>query len=221
MIRKRYFTKSMFKKALECPTKLYYIKKPNEYADENKANDFLKALARGGFQVGELARLQYPTGHLIETLDHEEAVKLTDLLLEEKNVIIFEAAFKFENFFVRVDIFRKNGNLCDLLEVKSKSADPYTFRDDLWKKSPLKKDIYELKGIWCDYIYDIAFQTFVCKKAKPRLTITPYLVCTDKTKKASVDGLNQKFLIRNVHGRERVETRGDVSVAPCFRKDVV
>ncbi len=211
MNSKKYFTKSVFKKALECPTKLYYIKKPTEYADENKANDFLKALARGGFQVGELARCQYKAGHLIDTLDHEEAVKQTDFLLKEKNVVIFEAAFKFDNLFIRVDIFRKNGNLCDLLEVKSKSADPSTFKDELWAKGSLKKGIYDLKGDWYDYVYDVAFQAFVCKKAKPELSITPYLVCADKSKKATVEGLNQKFLIRNIEGREKVEIRGDVS----------
>ena len=50
----RYLTKSRFKLALECPTKLYYTGKP-EYANTNNENEFLAMLADGGFQVGELA----------------------------------------------------------------------------------------------------------------------------------------------------------------------
>ena len=34
---------------------------------------FLQALADGGYQVGELAKLYFPNGHDIMTLDYEEA----------------------------------------------------------------------------------------------------------------------------------------------------
>ena len=51
----RTLSKSRFKEALECLTKLYYTGKKNEYADTQLDNPFLEALAKGGFQVGELA----------------------------------------------------------------------------------------------------------------------------------------------------------------------
>ncbi len=47
-------TKSKFKLALECPTKLYYVDKP-EYANQQTEDSFLKALAEGGYQVDALA----------------------------------------------------------------------------------------------------------------------------------------------------------------------
>jgi hypothetical protein len=51
----RYLTKSKFKLALECTAKLYY--QSNKAYKKNKLdNDFLKTLAKGGFQVGELAK---------------------------------------------------------------------------------------------------------------------------------------------------------------------
>lgn len=62
----RYLTKSRFKLGLECPNKLYYTNKDNEYANIKADNPFLKALASGGFQVEEMARLHYPNGVLIE-----------------------------------------------------------------------------------------------------------------------------------------------------------
>lgn len=59
MLNKRYLTKSRFKLALECPTKLYYTGK-DEYANTKHDNEFLAMLADGGFQVGELSKLRYP-----------------------------------------------------------------------------------------------------------------------------------------------------------------
>ena len=57
----RYLTKSRFKLAVECPTKLFYTGKP-EYANTNNEDAFLAMLADGGFQVGELAKFMYPEG---------------------------------------------------------------------------------------------------------------------------------------------------------------
>ncbi|WP_298923798.1 hypothetical protein [uncultured Ramlibacter sp.] len=54
-VHPRYLIKSRFKLALECPTKLFYIGKPGLYLDTKQQDDFLQALAEGGFQVGELA----------------------------------------------------------------------------------------------------------------------------------------------------------------------
>ncbi len=50
-----YFTKSRFRLALECPTKVYYGANKTKYANQNLDDPFLMALAEGGYQVGELA----------------------------------------------------------------------------------------------------------------------------------------------------------------------
>jgi hypothetical protein len=55
MSKKRLLTKSRFKLALECPTKLFYTGK-KEYPDKKIEDPFLEALAKGGFQVGENKR---------------------------------------------------------------------------------------------------------------------------------------------------------------------
>jgi hypothetical protein len=49
-------TKSRFKLGLECPNKLFYTSK-KEYAIQKNEDTFLQALAQGGFQVEELARI--------------------------------------------------------------------------------------------------------------------------------------------------------------------
>ncbi len=91
----RLFTKSRFKLALECPNKLYYNRK-EEYANQQLDDPFLEALAKGGFQVEELARMEYPDGIPIENNDwnYDLLVEQTNELLQGKNVVIFEAAIQ-------------------------------------------------------------------------------------------------------------------------------
>ena len=60
----KYLSKSDFKVAQTCATKLYY--KKNKYQNLNEDNDYLSLLADGGFMIGKLAQLLYPNGYEIE-----------------------------------------------------------------------------------------------------------------------------------------------------------
>jgi hypothetical protein len=195
----RYLTKSRFKLAVECPTKLYYTGKPKAYADTNQDDDFLIALAEGGFQVGELAKLMHPGGQEVASTHHEEALDRTRRLLAQDDVTLFEAAIGHSNLFARVDILRKDGDQVDLIEVKAKSFDstnPSAFRQ---KSGGIKKDMLP-------YLQDVAFQRHVMSLAFPHLKIRCFLMLADKSKTCTVDGLNQKFRIsRTVDGRARVQ----------------
>lgn len=184
----RYLTKSIFKTALECPTKLSYLKKP-EFPNTKQDNLFLKALAEGGFQVGELAKVYYPGGVQVETLNSDDAVTQTEELLTRSEVIIFEGAFRFKNCLIRADIVIKTGNCIDLIEVKAKSIngdDPSEF----WTK---KKDA--LISDWKPYLLDVTFQKWVVAQGHPDYVVTPFLMLVDKERLATVDGLNQRFFI--------------------------
>ncbi|MEH3112556.1 DUF2779 domain-containing protein [Pedobacter terrae] len=201
--KERYLTKSRFKLALECPAKLYYTGKPGYY--NSKIDDrFLKALAGGGFQVGELAKCYFPGGHDIQSLDYETALAETNALLAEENVIIYEAAFRYENLFIRADIVVKKGNQLDLYEVKAKSI-----KDG---QSGLTGTKGGIEAKWKPYVYDIAFQKYVVKKAFPDYVVNAYLILADKSAIASVDALNQKFeLVKGENDRNEVHVIGDVS----------
>lgn len=194
----RYLTKSRFKMALECPTKLFYTKKPKVYADNSLDDPFLKALADGGFQAGELAKCYFPNGIEIEGLDYEKTWLETQEHLKKENVVLYEAAIMFKNLFVRVDILKKTGKKIELIEVKSKSFNAKTFLDDIWQK----KNVNKLNTGWKPYIFDIAFQSYVTKLAFSQFEIKSFLMCSDKDKVATVDGLNQKFLIQRIGERE-------------------
>ena len=118
-------TKSRYKLGLECPNKLYFITK-KEYSDIKVSDSFLEALAEGGFQVEELARMHFPNGYLLEgnDWDYELLWEQTQELLKRDNVIIYEAAFLVDGLFIRSDILVKQGNSIELVEVKSKSFIP-------------------------------------------------------------------------------------------------
>jgi hypothetical protein len=93
----KFLTKSKFTHCLECPTKLYYKNHEDEYATSQDDNDFLQALAEGGIQVGELAKLYYPGGFEIPySRDKTVALDQTDEMLQQDEVIIYEAAIRHE-----------------------------------------------------------------------------------------------------------------------------
>ena len=192
-MKQKLFTKSAFKIALECPRRLYYAYDSNLYANQDLTDDFLKSLADGGFQVGELAKVYYGVkGDAdIDVLGYDEAVEKTKELFKNDTINIAEAAFRYGNLFVRADIIEKKGNDITLIEVKAKS---WQSGDDFIKNKTIPTGIRP-------YIYDVAFQKYVVMKALKELypdqefTVKARLMMADKSKVASVDGLNQMFRI--------------------------
>ena len=119
-------------------------------------------------------------------MEYKESLEETNKLLQQENVIIYEPAIQFENFFIRVDVLVKTGNKVDLIEVKAKS---FKSREELYSKKGF------IDTHWRPYLYDIAFQNWVTQQAFPEWGITPYLMLADQNKRTSVDGLNQLFMI--------------------------
>jgi hypothetical protein len=187
-------TKSRFKLGLECPNKLYYTRK-KEYANKKQEDPFLQALAQGGFQVEELARMHYPNGILIDGNDgdYELLWQETQELLKQENVIIYEPAFLIDGLFIRVDVLVKKGNKIELVEVKSKSFTPNDENLFIGKKGGMVSS-------WKPYLFDIAFQKYVMQLCFPTWDIQSYLMMADKSKKTSINGLNQLFRIRKKEG---------------------
>jgi len=187
-VKSRYLTKSRFKLAVECPTKLFYTNKKN-YRDLKQEDSFLQALADGGFQVGEFAKYLFPTGILIESKDSAEAEANTlDYLAKNEEVTLFEPAIRFNDLFIRVDILIKRQNSFELIEVKAKS---YDSADPQIEGSRT----LILSGM-LPYIQDVAFQKFVLTERFPGKAITSYLMMPDKAVNATLDGLNQLFKVK-------------------------
>jgi len=212
MSKPRYLTKSRYKLAKECPTKLFYTGK-KEYANSKLDDAFLAALADGGYQVGELAKCYYPGGHDITTLDYEEAEKQTNDLLQSDDVIIFEPAIRFKNLFIRVDVLVKRANKISLIEVKAKSFSPS-------EENPFLNKNGSMKSNWKPYLYDIAFQKYVLANALPDIDVSAYLMMANKDVPCPVNGLNQKFqIVKDETNRKGIQVSN--SLGPEDLKDKI
>lgn len=198
--KKLLLTKSRFKVGAECPTKLFYLDAP-QYGNKNADDQFLKALAEGGFQVGELAKFYHPGGVEVFERDYENSVAVTAKHLQATDVTIFEAAVRFGDLFVRVDVLRRSGDTLELIEVKAKSYDSR-------ERNPFFTKKMQLVSKWESYLLDVAFQTYVVRQAFPAFKVTSFLMLADKSAISTVDGINQRFLIcRDSSGRSSIKVR--------------
>jgi hypothetical protein len=186
----RYLTKSRFKLAVECPTKLFYAGpgKASIYRNLLSEDSFMQALAEGGFQVGKMATMRYPQGIEVTERSNVQALARTqDLLSSHTDIVLFEPAIAHAGLLVRVDILVKQGNALQLIEVKAKSynsAEP----EILGARGGITSDMLP-------YIQDLAFQKYVVSQAIPQASIQCFLMMPDKAVTATVNGLNQCFKI--------------------------
>lgn len=194
MSDKKLFTKSAFKEAIRCYTGMYYYGNKS-FANQNNEDDFLQALADGGKQAGELARLYYGinSSTFVDTLITKDALDWTIRLLKKDAVNIAEAAFKWNKCFIRADIIEKKGNEINLIEVKAKS-----WEEDL----PFQKGgetVSEMR----EYLYDLAFQKYVIQNALNEMcpdahyNVRAYLMLANKSSVAE-GPVNQFFRVVKV-----------------------
>lgn len=143
-------------------------------------------LADGGYMVGYLAQLLYPTGIEVSgSLD--EVIEVTQKHLTVDNIILFEPAIRSGNMIVRIDILIKQGRELKIIEVKSKSFNS----EELQARRFTGKTYFDSK--WNEYLYDIAYQKMVAKLAYPEYKITCEMLMPDKALVAEIDGLVGMF----------------------------
>lgn len=190
----RYLTKSRFTTAVTCPTKLRYLD-DDTYPSTKSDDEFLKALAEGGHQVGALAKCLFPEGFEVDAVGHDAQVAQTDALLAGGDVTLFEAAIRVGRLFIRADVLRKRDDLIELFEVKAKSFDSREGNSQIvGKKGGLLSDFKP-------YLFDVAFQRHVLRLKFPTAVIRSFLILPDKAAVSPVDGLAQRLVIRHIDRR--------------------
>lgn len=199
----RTLTKSRFTLALDCPRKLKYVGDPH-YVDARKDDEFLKSLADGGHQIGELARLMHPDGVLVTGKTLEEQLAQTQRWLESDHAVVFEATFQVDNLVCRVDVLVKRGNDVQLIEVKSKSYDP-----DVPARSFRTRDGGFRAG-WGPYFHDVAFQTYVLRARHPNWQVRSFLMLVDRNATCPVESLGTQIRI------QRLAVPLQIEVAPTL-----
>jgi len=178
-----YLSKSDFKIAHTCPTKLWY--KKHGYPTSNDENEYMKMLADGGFMFGKLAMLLFPRGIEVTGTIPEAILKTDEYLANNENIVLFEPAISINNQLVRVDVLQKIGNEIRVIEVKSKSFDSTKMNEkNYWFKPDMKP-----------YIEDIAYQTKVVSEKFSSAIVNSFLMMPDTTAISQFDDLINKFQI--------------------------
>lgn len=214
----RYLSKSDFKVAQTCPTKLYY--KKSGYPSLDDDDEYLMLLAEGGYMVEKIGKLLFPERREIGFGSPSE-VAAQEMLqaLTAENVTLFEGTLISGQKLARVDILIKRGNEFQLIEVKAKS---YDGEEDAAAKAEGRSSLFWRKKVdgivseWQEYLEDVAFQVLVLRELFPKALIRPFLLMPDKSKTTRIDQLHSFFQIRRIKKpgskftRLLVEFTGDV-----------
>jgi hypothetical protein len=207
-------SKSDYKLARDCPTKLYYKKK--RYASNKDEDPYLKMLAEGGFMIEKMARLlQQGAIELdFDPGDPERSARQTsDYLINNEDITLCEATFISRGKLARVDILRKNGNVIDLVEVKAKSYDSLEDKNarDSGHKNLFRNKNGNIDSKWMSYLEDVTFQAIVLKELYPDCEIRPFLCMPDKAKTTGIDRLYSLFRLDRVSREDDRYTRYEVA----------
>lgn len=179
-------SKSDFKVARTCATKLFYRKQ--RYPTTLEDNEYLQFLADGGYMVEVLAHLQFPGGtELPFQSGTQEAAKVSAESFAQERSTLFEPTFVAGPLTARIDILDRDGRNARIIEVKAKSIDTTKgLESEFWSRNGVRPN-------WAPYLEDIAFQTLVLRRSYPDLIFVPTLCMPDKSKTTSIDLLHKHF----------------------------
>jgi len=205
-----YLTKSDFKVAQTCPTKLYYRKLG--YGNENSLDPYTKLLSEGGFMVQKMAQVLFPQGIEVRVVGHDWAAAAQQTLdyLTLPEVTLFEAVVISRQKLARVDILHKRGDRLEVIEVKSRAFDSREHQRHPVQRS---KRTHRVNSEWRPTIEDVAFQVHVLQEALIAAGLTyaiePFLLLPDRTKTTAIERLPTLFEIRSEGTNTWVEFHGD------------
>jgi hypothetical protein len=180
-------TKSDFKVAQSCPTKLFYRKR--KFPTTLEDNEYLQFLADGGYMIEALARLHFPGGTEMPFVSGTEAaVADSTAAFNAATASLFEPTFLFRQSLARIDILDRKGDSARLIEVKAKSIDTSEDLEKIfWARDGVRSE-------WKPYLEDITFQVLVMRGLYPDITFTPVLCMPDKSRTTSIDLLHKHFI---------------------------
>ena len=180
-----YLSKSKYCKAVQCYKMLWLDKnKPEEavVVDNSSVLD-------NGTAVGEMAKDLF--GFHFDVSYNEDLnmmIKDTESLLFNKDVVITEASFKYENNFCSVDILVKHDNDYEIYEVKSSTS---------------VSDIY---------IHDVAYQTWLLRQKGLNVVKSSIVHINNKYVRHGELDLKELFVIEDMTDKvnsmmDEIETR--------------
>ncbi len=126
-----YLSKSLFVRGVRCHKSLYLSKSSPELKDEISAQT--QQNFEAGHAVGDLAQGLFPGGVLVpyEGLSHREQLDMTAALISQGCRTIYEAAFSYDDIFIKADILNLTDDGWDMYEVKASTGVKAYHQDEL------------------------------------------------------------------------------------------
>lgn len=178
-------SKSDFRAASSCITKLYYRKR--RYPSEADTDEYLELLQDGGYMIDELAKLLFPDGQRMPNReDPSLAAQETMAALAGDRVTLFEATLVSGGKLARTDILVKDGDTIALWEVKSSGVKGSELADG----SPFRGAKGGILSDARETLEDLAFQMVVLRELFPRAELHGGFIMPDKERATSIEGLH-------------------------------
>jgi hypothetical protein len=205
-------TKSDYKTARTCITKLYY--KKLRYPTVLDDDEFMELLRDGGYMIDALAKFLFDDGITIDGGGRQKALEDTRELLGQDNVTLFEAALLGNGKFARPDILIKQGNHLTLIEVKARSYDGAKAQKLLEDSKPnlfRNKRDGTVASDWQPVLEDITFQALILRELFPHARVTCELMMPDTSRTTGIDKLHTLFeMLQPEHAHTSFTFKGDV-----------
>jgi len=192
-------SKSDFKIARSCASKLYY--RELRYPDTLAEDEYLDFLAEGGYMVEALAKQRFPGGIALEygRSPAEDYAATRALLEATPSVTLFEATLFDGQRLARVDVLARGPAGFDLYEVKSKVFDPEDAAERHAKSGSYFKNKtkpHAINADWREYLEDVTYQVALLKDLFPGVPVRPHLILLDKGAVAAHDGMPHWVRVR-------------------------
>lgn len=213
----RTLSKSDFKVATDCATKLYY--KEERYPSTLGEDEMLALLAEGGFMVEQLAKLRHPAAvELPTTGSVTVAAAQTAAALAAPQITLHEATLLHGRRMARVDILERDGNRFRLIEVKAKVYDrAQAEKETKHGGNGLFWQIREreVRSEWRPYLEDVTYQVLILEALYPGAVVEPVLCLLDPAARCTIEGLPTHFTVRRDEATDflAVDFTGDRAVA--------
>ncbi|MDE0243459.1 MAG: DUF2779 domain-containing protein [Candidatus Kaiserbacteria bacterium] len=208
------FTKTDFIHFLRCSHSLWLEKHKPDVFPRKEFSDFLKKIAREGYEVEAYAQQLFPGG--VSLPSNTSGVAKTKEAVVSGASVLFQAAVQTEdNLFARTDVLERDGDGWTLYEVKSSTSVKRDRQHNHILDACFQKVVFERSGYRIDRVCII----HVNGSYRRDEVIVPHdlLTITDVTEEVREKEGEVVLSIRAAQAVLESESINE-SVCPCFRK---
>ena len=148
-----YLTKTDFVHYLQCPRSLWLLKHKPEVYPYKEFSDFLKKIAREGYEIEEYAQQMFSGGVSLPSVGEVSLTKTKEAFEQEEKVLFQATVLTADGLFARADIMTRNDDgSYNLYEVKSSTSIKKDAKHNHLKDACFQKIAFERAGLTIDKV---------------------------------------------------------------------